>query len=122
MLDRRFHLNFSFLGTMLNLLSTISFSDSLDELDDEMDENEDEEATFSFFLALTLTSFVSLCCSVLLSPGLMKENLFFSSLTCVVYLTFFLRKSLGFLIPSLLAHHTSYLKLVQFFALPHHWS
>ena len=122
MLDRRFHLNFSFLGTMLNLLSTISFSDSLDELDDEMDENEDEEATFSFFLALTLTSVVSLCCSVLLSPGLMKENLFFSSLTCVVYLAFFLRKSLGFLIPSLLAHDTSYLKLVQFFALPHHWS
>ena len=43
MLDGRFHLNFSPIETILNLLSAISFSDSVDELDDEMDEDEDEE-------------------------------------------------------------------------------
>ena len=33
MLDGRFHLNFSHLGIILKFLSTISFSDSADELD-----------------------------------------------------------------------------------------
>ena len=68
---------------------------------------------FSFFLALTLTSFFSFCWSVLLSLGLM--NFFFFSLTCVVYLAYLLRKSLGFLIPSLPAYHMSYLQLYHFF-------
>ena len=36
-------MNSSPLGTILNLLSTISFSDSVDELDDELDEEEYEE-------------------------------------------------------------------------------
>ena len=53
-----------------------------------------------------------------ISSGLMKENLFFFSLTSVVYLSFLLRKSLGFLMPSLLAHHIRYLQLYHFFALP----
>ena len=73
------------------------------------------KATFSFFLTLTLTSLVSFCWSVLLPPGLMKGNYFCFSLTCVVYLAYLLRKSLGFLIPFLLAHHMSYLQLYLFF-------
>ena len=120
MLDGRFYLNYSTLGTILNLLSTISFSDSVDELDDELDEVRMRKVNFSFFLALTLTSFVSFCWSVLLSPGLIKENLFSFCLSYIVYPAFLLRKSLGFLIPSLLAHHMSYLQLYHFFALPHH--
>ena len=44
-------------------------------------------------------------------PGLMKGNLFSLSLTRVVYLAFLLRKSLGFLRPSLLA----YMRYLQFF-------
>ena len=72
------------------------------------------KATFFFFLALTLASFFSFCWSVLLSLGLMKGNFFFFSLTCVVYLAYMLRKSLGFLIPSLLAHHMSFLQLYHF--------
>ena len=114
MLDGRFCLNYSPLGTILNLLSTISFSDSVGELDDELDEVRMRKVTFSFFLALTLTSFVSFCWSVLLSPGLIKENLFSFSLSYIVYLAFLLRKSLGFLIPSLLAHHMSYLQRYYF--------
>ena len=43
MLDGRFHLNSSLLGTILKILSTISFSDSVDELDDELDEDEEGE-------------------------------------------------------------------------------
>ena len=43
MLDGRFHLNSSLLGTIVNLLSTNSFSDSIDELDDELDENEESD-------------------------------------------------------------------------------
>ena len=73
------------------------------------------KATFSFFLAVTLTSLVSFCWSILLSPGLMKENLFSFSLICVVYLSFLLRRSLGFLILSLLTHHMSYPALSFFF-------
>ena len=36
----------------MNLLSTISFSDSLDELDDQLDENEDEEGDSFLFSCL----------------------------------------------------------------------
>ena len=43
MLDGRFHLNSSLLGTILKTLSTISFSDSVGELDDELDEDEEGE-------------------------------------------------------------------------------
>ena len=53
MLDGRFHLNFSSLGTIMNLLSTISFSDSVDELDDELDEDEDKEGDLFLFSHLS---------------------------------------------------------------------
>ena len=115
-------MNSSPFGTILNLLSTISFSDSVDELNDELDEGEYEEGDLFLFSHLNLASFVSFCWSVLLSPGLIKENLFSFSLTCAIYLAFLLVKSLDFLIPSLLAHHMSHLQLYHFFALPNHWS
>ena len=54
MVDGRLHLNFSPLGTIMNLLSTISFSDSVDELDDELDEDEDKEEDLSIFSHLSL--------------------------------------------------------------------
>ena len=55
MLDGRFHLNSSPLGTILNFLSTFSFSDSIDELDDE--EDEDEEGDLFLFSHLDLDFF-----------------------------------------------------------------
>ena len=72
------------------------------------------KVTFSFFLASTLTSFFSFCWSILLSLALMKENLFSFALSCVIYIAFLLRKSLGVLIPSLLADHMSYLHFIIF--------
>ena len=57
MLVGRFHLNSSPLGTILNLLSTISFYDSVDELDDELDEDEDEEGDLFLFSRLDLDFF-----------------------------------------------------------------
>ena len=55
MLDGRFHLNSSPLGTILNLLSTISFSDSVEKLDE--DEDEDEEDDLFLFSRLELDFF-----------------------------------------------------------------
>ena len=52
MFDGRFHLNSSPLGTIFNLLSTISFFDSVDELDDGLYEDEDEEGDFFLFSCL----------------------------------------------------------------------
>ena len=57
MLDRRFHLNSSPSGTILNLLLTISFSDSVDELDDETDGDEDEENDLFLFSRLDVEFF-----------------------------------------------------------------
>ena len=52
MLDGRFHLNSSPLGIILNLSSTILFSDSVDELDDELDiKDEDEEGDLFLFFS-----------------------------------------------------------------------
>ena len=52
MLDGRFHLNSSPLRIILNLLSTISFSNSVDELDDELDiKDENEEGEFFLFFS-----------------------------------------------------------------------
>ena len=74
-----------------------------------------KKATFSFFfLAIISTSFVSFCWSALISPGLMKEIFFPFSWLVLLIFVFLLRKSLRFLIPSLLAHHMSYLQLYHF--------
>ena len=50
MLDGIFHLNSSPLGIILNLLSTISFFESADELNVELDEDEDVEGGLFLFL------------------------------------------------------------------------
>ena len=46
--------NFSPLEIILNILSTISFSDPVDELDDKLDEDEDEEGDLFLFSCLDL--------------------------------------------------------------------
>ena len=69
MLDGRFNSNFSPLGIILNLLSTRSFSDSVDELGDHLDvKYKDEEGDlflfsclyFDFFSLFLLECFISL--------------------------------------------------------------
>ena len=129
MLDERFHLNSSPLGEILNLLSTISISDSVDELDNELDvKYEDEEGNLFLFSRLDYAFFLIFSWGFLLSLGLMKGNLLSFSLACIVYLAYLLKKSPDFLIPSLLAHYMSsttftfYLQLYHFFALLHYWS
>ena len=77
-------MNSSPLGTILNLLSTISFSDSVDELDDELDEDEYEEGNLFLFSRLDIDFFCLLLLEHFISSGLMKENLFFFSLACFV--------------------------------------
>ena len=57
MFDETFYLNSSPLGTILNLLSTISLSGSLDELDDKLDEGEDEKSDLFLFSCLDLDFF-----------------------------------------------------------------
>ena len=59
MLDLRFHLNSSPLRIILNLFSTISFSDSVDELDDELDiKSGNEESNLGLFSSLDLDFFL----------------------------------------------------------------
>ena len=50
-------MNSSPLGTILNILSAISFSDSVDELDDKVDEDEYEEGDLFLFSHLDLDFF-----------------------------------------------------------------
>ena len=107
MLDGRFNLNFSPLGIILNLLSTRSFSDSVDELGDHLDvKYKDEEGDLFLFLAFTLTSFLYFCWSVL-----SLSNSFSSSLTYFIYRAYFLKKFLGFPTPILLTDYVIYLQI-----------
>ena len=73
-------------------MSSISFSDSVDELDDELDESEDKGGDLFLFPGIYPNSFFSFCWSVLLTLGLMKGNFFFLSLTCAFYLAYLFRK------------------------------
>ena len=100
MLNGRFHLNFSPLGTILNLLSTILFSDSVDELDDENDEDEDDEGNLLLFSRLDLDFF----------RLFLLERFTISRLDEGEFLFLFL---------DFLSFISS---LIIFFALPHHWS
>ena len=113
MIDERFFSNSFPLG-FLKHLSTISFPDSLDKLNDERDvRDEDENCNLSLFSPLDLDFFFSFCHSILLS---LCSTLYFFSflLNCLVSLAYLVRKSLDFLIPSLLAHHMSYLQFYRF--------
>ena len=59
MLDLRVHLNSSPLRIILNLFSTLSFSDSVDELDDELDiKSGNEESNLGLFSGLDLDFFL----------------------------------------------------------------
>ena len=87
--DGRLELNSSPLGIILNLLSTISFYESVDELCDKSHIKDKDEEGNLFFLSLTLPS--------LLSLGLVKGNFLSFSLSCIVYLTSFLKTFIGFL-------------------------
>ena len=100
MLNGRFHLNFSPLGTILNLLSTILFSDSVDELDDENDEDEDDDGNLLLFSRLDLDFF----------RLFLLERFTISRLDEGEFLFLFL---------DFLSFISS---LIIFFALPHHWS
>ena len=97
-------------------MSTISFPDSVDELDDEMDiKDEDEEGDlFPLF-----SSWPWLLCSLFVGAfhyfwAWWKVIFFSFSLTYVVYLVYLLRKSLCFLTPFFQAPHMSYLQLYHF--------
>ena len=117
MIDERFFSNSFPLG-FLKHLPTISFPDSLDKLNDERDvKDEDENCNLSLFSPLDLDFFFSFCYSVSLSLSLsLCSTLYFFSflLNCLVSLAYLVRKSLDFLIPSLLAHHMSYLQFYRF--------
>ena len=118
MLSGRIHLNYSPLRIILNLLSTILSYDLVDELDDELNiEDEDEEGNLFLFPRLDLDFFLFILLGCFTISGLDKGNLFSFSLVCVVYLAHLLKKSLGFLKLSLLAHDMSYLQFYDFFLL-----
>lgn len=87
MLDGLFYLN-SPLGIILNLLSAISFSDSVDELEDETEVKvEDDEGDLSLFSYLDFDFFIFFLLErFTVALGLMKENFFSFILICVVYL------------------------------------
>ena len=86
MFDGRTHLNSSHIETILSLLSIISFSNSVDELDDELNvKDEDEKGDLFLFSRLDLEFFLfSLMERFLLSLGLMKGNIFSFSLTFIL--------------------------------------
>ena len=118
MLSGRVHLNYSPLRIILNLLSTILSYDLVDELDDELNiEDEDEEGNLFLFPRLDLDFFLFILLGCFTISGLDKGNFFSFSLICVVYLAHLLKKSLGFLKLSLLAHNMSYLQFYDFFLL-----
>ena len=77
MLDGRFHLNSSPLGTILNLLSTISLSDLADEVDDELDENEYEEGHLFLFSRLDLDFFCLFLLDLFTISGLDEREFLF---------------------------------------------
>ena len=78
-------MNSSHIETILSLLSIISFSNSVDELDDELNvKDEDEKGDLFLFSRLDLEFFLfSLMERFLLSLGLMKGNIFSFSLTFI---------------------------------------
>ena len=116
MLDGRFHFNSAPLEAVLTLLSTISFTDSVDEIDDQLDiKDKHEKGDLFFFFSRQYLDFFRLFLLERFNISRFDEGDFFSfPLACVIYLAFLFRKSQRFLIPSLLAHHMSYLQLYHF--------
>ena len=120
MLDGRFHLNSSPLGIILNLLSTISFSDLVGELDDELNEDEDEEAELFLFSRLDLDFFLLFLLERLTISGL-DEFLFLFLDLC--RLSCLLAEEISGFSDTLFAGLSYELSpALSFFSLPHHWS
>ena len=86
MFDGRFHLNLSPLGTILNLLCTISFSDSVDKHDDELDGEKDQEGDLFLFSCLDLDFFHLFLLEHFTISGLDEgEFIFFFLVLCYLY-------------------------------------
>ena len=120
MLDGRFHLNSSPLGIILNLLSTISFSDLVGELDDELNEDEDEEAELFLFSCLDLDFFLLFLLERLTTSGL-DEFLFLFLDLC--RLSCLLAEEVSGFSDTLFAGSSYELSpALSFFSLPYHWS
>ena len=122
MLDGRFHLNSSPLVTILNLLSTISFSDSVDELDDELHEDEDKEGNLFLFSCLDLDFY----CLFLLEPfaisGLDEEEVIFFFLALFRLSCFLVEEVSRFSDTNFPGSSYELSPGVSFFVLSHHWS
>ena len=122
MLNERFHLNSSPLEIILNLLSTVSFSDSVDELDDELDEDEDEEGDFSLFSCLDLDFFRLFLLDRFTVSGLDKREFIFLFLD-LCRLSYFLVQEVSRFSDTLFAGSSYELSpALLFFALSYHWS
>ena len=115
-------MNSSPLGTILNLLSTISFPDSVDELDDELDEDEDEEGYLFLFSPLDLDLFRLFLLERFTISGLDKGEFLFLFLD-LCRLSCFLVEEVSRFSDTLFASPSYVLSpALSFFALPYHWS
>ena len=103
----------------MNILSTISFSDSVDELDDKLDEDEDEEGDLDFSRLILLEHFT--VSGLGLDEG---EFIFFFIDLC--RLSCFLVEEVSRFSDTLFANSSyelsSFIIFFFFFALPHHCS
>ena len=122
MLDRRFHLNSSPSGTILNLLLTISFSDSVDELDDERDGDEDEENDLFLFSRLDVEFFRLFLLEHFTISGLDEREIIFLFLDLCRLFSFLVEEVSRFFDTLFAVSSCELSSALSFFALPHHWS
>ena len=122
MLDRRFHLNSSPSGTILNLLLTISFSDSVDELDDERDGDEDEEKDLFLFSRLDVEFFRLFLLEHFTISGLDEREIIFLFLDLCRLFSFLVEEVSRFFDTLFAVSSCELSSALSFFALPHHWS
>ena len=122
MLDRRFHLNSSPSGTILNLLLTISFSDSVDELDDERDGDEDEENDLFLFSRLDVEFFRLFLLEHFTISGLDEREIIFLFLDLCRLFSFLVEEVSRFFDTLFAVSSCELSSALSIFALPHHWS
>ena len=122
MLDRRFHLNSTPSGTILNLLLTISFSDSVDELDDERDGDEDEENDLFLFSRLDVEFFRLFLLEHFTISGLDEREIIFLFLDLCRLFSFLVEEVSRFFDTLFAVSSCELSSALSFFALPHHWS
>ena len=124
MLDGRFHFNSAPSEAVLNLLSTIWFTDSEDEIDDQLDINDkNEKGDLFFFFSRHNLDFFRLFLLECFNISRFDEGDFFSFfLACVTYLCFFVEEITK--ISDTLFAGSSYelSPALSFFALPQNWS